>query len=493
VDRYDAFLAFSWDDRDIATQLAEALQGEGLDIWFAGSQLKAGDPLRRSLDRGLSRSRYGIVIFSPAFFRLQRYWTHYELDGIINSEVEGRKVLLPVWLDMTAERMRANMPSLAGRIAVHWSHGLDTVVRELTSVIRPVPKTRRRDTLERRVFDRLYHYGDATSPALRLVGASTESFAATDVLTRVRNDPYLIPAQYRDTRAELVGKLLEEADATHKMLFDGPAVRMLGYRVLVPDVHTEDKALQLTIAPLTYFDYAIVRRISDAAMEDDGADRIDQFVNIDSIASGANLSASSLSNIVDTATTVVTSDGYLLFGQRGSQVGDRGGWHTCAVAEGIQSSKDGIDFATEASNGELIGLPFRTVARGVAEELSPKLADILSSLGWALHLRLLGLSYDLEGFHPDLLFLLVVPLTQTEVRKICRESPGPDGPLEGALQSTFIGEGPFDIVRSLATTRWTPGGAASVIRCLEYLDAIAREQGLDSLQAAIDWLLRRSE
>jgi len=95
----------------------------------------------------------------------------------------------------------------------------------------------------------------------------------------------------------------------------------------------------------------------------------------------------------------------------------------------------------------------------------------------------------LEGFHPDLLFLLAVPLEADEVQKTCREFPGPDGPLEGGLRSTYIGNGPFDIVRILATTKWTPGGAASVIRSLEYLDAIAAEQQLSSFQDAIDWIL----
>ena len=81
----------------------------------------------------------------------------------------------------------------------------------------------------------------------------------------------------------------------HKVLFNGPAVRMLNHRVLVTDAHTEAKALRLTLGPLQYFDYAIVRRISDAAMEDDGVDRLDQFVDIGAIAAGADLSGNSLS------------------------------------------------------------------------------------------------------------------------------------------------------------------------------------------------------
>jgi hypothetical protein len=491
VGKHDAFLSYAWEDRATAAELERALREEGFDIWFAGFHLRPGDSIRQSLDRGLSRSRYGIVLLSPSLLKL-RPWTQYELDAIVNAEVGGRKVLLPVWLDVTAERIREVMPALAGRMAVHWADGVTTVAHQLASVIRPVSKSRRRDTLERRMFDRMYHYRDAIAPALRLVGASTESFAAGDVSTLARNEPYVLPQKYRDHHAELVDKLRAEAESTNKVLFNGPAVRMLNYRVLVPDVDTEAKSLQLEVAPLPYFDYSIIRRISDAAMEDNGVDRLDQFIDVGSIAFGANLSTSSLSNIIDTAITVITQDGHLFYTERGVQVGDRGGWHTSAVAEGVHAVKDGIEFSGKEPQDLGLGVPYRTATRGIAEEMSPRLAEIIDSHGWAQHLRLLGLSFDLEGFHPSLLFLLVVPLAVTDVHRICRESPGKDFQ-EGSLRSTHIGDGPFDIVRSLATTPWTGGGAASVIRSLEYIDATAQEQGLESFDAAIHWILRTGQ
>lgn len=48
--------------------LAEALVAAGFKIWYDEMTLKVGDQLRTSIDKGLSESRYGIVIFSAAFF-----------------------------------------------------------------------------------------------------------------------------------------------------------------------------------------------------------------------------------------------------------------------------------------------------------------------------------------------------------------------------------------------------------------------------------------
>jgi hypothetical protein len=47
--------------------LADALISAGYRIWYDEFQLKVGDSLRRSIDRGLVASRFGIVVLSPSF------------------------------------------------------------------------------------------------------------------------------------------------------------------------------------------------------------------------------------------------------------------------------------------------------------------------------------------------------------------------------------------------------------------------------------------
>ena len=56
--------------------------------------LKLGDSLRRSIERGLASSRFGVVVLSPRFFAKE--WPQKELDGMAALEIEGRKVILPV-------------------------------------------------------------------------------------------------------------------------------------------------------------------------------------------------------------------------------------------------------------------------------------------------------------------------------------------------------------------------------------------------------------
>jgi hypothetical protein len=88
-----------------------------------------GDSLRRSIDRGLAGSRFGIVVISPAF--LSKEWPQLELEGLVAREVGGIKVILPVWHDISADEVRKHSPILAGRLAVSSKTGLENVVGEL--------------------------------------------------------------------------------------------------------------------------------------------------------------------------------------------------------------------------------------------------------------------------------------------------------------------------------------------------------------------------
>jgi TIR domain len=65
---WDVFISHASEDKDFVRPLAEVLQKSGLSVWYDEFALKVGDSLRRKIDEGLAKSRYGIVILSHAFF-----------------------------------------------------------------------------------------------------------------------------------------------------------------------------------------------------------------------------------------------------------------------------------------------------------------------------------------------------------------------------------------------------------------------------------------
>lgn len=67
--RYDLFISHASEDKDaVARPLAETLKALGFSVWFDEDVLEIGDSLRRSIDAGVARSRYGVVVLSRAFF-----------------------------------------------------------------------------------------------------------------------------------------------------------------------------------------------------------------------------------------------------------------------------------------------------------------------------------------------------------------------------------------------------------------------------------------
>jgi len=130
---WDAFICHASEDKPFVSQLAIELRKE-FRVWYDDFTLKVGDRLRRKIDEGLAKSRYGIVVLSENFFN--KHWPQEELDGLAQRETDGRKVILPVWLGVGDEEVRAYSVTLADRIAARGDSGLPEVVRQLSEVLR---------------------------------------------------------------------------------------------------------------------------------------------------------------------------------------------------------------------------------------------------------------------------------------------------------------------------------------------------------------------
>lgn len=134
---YDAFISHASEDKEeFVRPLAEALTVAGLRVWYDEFELKVGDSLRRSIDKGLSRSQFGIVVLSPAFF--EKNWTQYELDGLVSKEMAGEgKVILPIWHRVSKDDVMKYSPALADRVALRTAdYTLQEIAVELAGAIR---------------------------------------------------------------------------------------------------------------------------------------------------------------------------------------------------------------------------------------------------------------------------------------------------------------------------------------------------------------------
>lgn len=133
---WDVFVSHAHEDKvAVADPLANALIQLGVRVWYDNFELSLGDSLRKSIDRGLAGSRFGIVILSHSFF--SKHWPQSELDGLVSRETSGAKVVLPVWHGVTAADVQRYSPMLAGRLSVSTDRGLEEVVQQVLRVVQP--------------------------------------------------------------------------------------------------------------------------------------------------------------------------------------------------------------------------------------------------------------------------------------------------------------------------------------------------------------------
>lgn len=128
---YDAFICHATEDKNaLVRPLATMLRKMGFYIWYDEFALRIGDSLRQSIDKGLVNSNYGIVILSKSFFA--KNWPQYELNGLTAKEIDGKKVILPVWHEVTKADILKYSPPLADKIAADTSR---QTIREIAKQI----------------------------------------------------------------------------------------------------------------------------------------------------------------------------------------------------------------------------------------------------------------------------------------------------------------------------------------------------------------------
>ncbi len=125
-DPRDVFLCHAWDDRaGAAKELHDLLVSRGVSVWFSEKDVALGTPLLREIDKGLAKSRVGVVLVAPALLSRLRG------EGIADKELSAllaRDLLVPIVHNTTYEALRDVSPLLGSR------SGLSTAEAPMTDV-----------------------------------------------------------------------------------------------------------------------------------------------------------------------------------------------------------------------------------------------------------------------------------------------------------------------------------------------------------------------
>lgn len=125
-DLRDIFLCHAWDDRQgAAKDLHDRLEALGVKVWFSEKDVALGSSLLREIDKGLVKSRVGIVLVTPSFLK------RVQGEGIADKELSAllaRDLLVPIVHNTTYEALRDVSPLLGSR------SGLSTAEESMSGV-----------------------------------------------------------------------------------------------------------------------------------------------------------------------------------------------------------------------------------------------------------------------------------------------------------------------------------------------------------------------
>ncbi len=109
----DVFLCHAWDDRkEAAKELHDLLESFKVSVWFSEKDVLLGTSLLREIDKGLAKSRVGIVLVTPALL------SRLAGEGIADKELSAllaRDMLVPIVHKTTFEALRDVSPLLGSR------------------------------------------------------------------------------------------------------------------------------------------------------------------------------------------------------------------------------------------------------------------------------------------------------------------------------------------------------------------------------------------
>lgn len=135
-DLRDVFLCHAWDDRkEAAKELHDLLESKGVSVWFSEKDVLLGSSLLREIDKGLAKSRVGIVLVTPLF--LERI----KSEGIADKELSAllaRDLLVPIVHNTTFEDLRELSPLLGSRSGLSTSEdSMVEVASKLAELVTP--------------------------------------------------------------------------------------------------------------------------------------------------------------------------------------------------------------------------------------------------------------------------------------------------------------------------------------------------------------------
>jgi WD40 repeat protein len=131
----DAFICHDSRDKPYVELLYVALVKRQAKIWFDKYSLTVGDSLSQKIDEGLRTCHHAILIVSKNLLS-NKSWARAEFEALQTRQILSgeKRILLPIWLDVSAEEVKQFSAWLADKFALDGAENIAQIADKLVKV-----------------------------------------------------------------------------------------------------------------------------------------------------------------------------------------------------------------------------------------------------------------------------------------------------------------------------------------------------------------------
>ena len=191
------FLSYAWEDTELAESIARALQASGIDTWWAGWSISAGDSLPQKIDEGLGDCTHFIVLLTPV--SVTKPWVRQEMDAGLVRKISAKARFIPLRHGLAAQ----DLPPLLRPLL---SPEVNVVHDDIRQLVDDIHGISRKPPLGR---------PPAVASAIRHADYSPAASRVAEVFVR-----QTVTARYADPQLS-IDALVSETGLTHDDVVDG--------------------------------------------------------------------------------------------------------------------------------------------------------------------------------------------------------------------------------------------------------------------------------
>lgn len=131
------FLSYAGEDAILAERLGRALMAKGIDTWWAGWSLAAGDSIRQKIDEGLSDCTHFVVLLTPR--SIEKPWVKTEIDAGFVRKVEERCRFIPLRSELEVTALSPLLATMRAPSIDDFETAINQLISDILGLTRKPP------------------------------------------------------------------------------------------------------------------------------------------------------------------------------------------------------------------------------------------------------------------------------------------------------------------------------------------------------------------